>query len=377
MDPYLVIFFVNLAISFIANKFYDRDEKIISILFLMLLVIINTLFSGLRDFGVGIDTNVYIEPYFQRALSLRNVKDFVLSDGDKGFLLLAYLSTMFSHEPQTLLIVIALFINVFIYMSLWQYKKAIGVNMFVATALLSIGFYCHTLNLMRQFCAISILCYAFSLFVHGKKICYFILQILSYFFHSTSICFLFVPVLWNISRIDNTQKQKKYLVILIVFFVLFIPSYYYVISLLGDFSIITDTYVDRYGANSEYIISKTSSGTGLGKIFLFVYPIAFVVWGILKKCLDSKILYFLLVLSIISSFIQILSYQVEFVDRIGFYFSFVLYVFLTMLFTSSEINGLIKVMMFAIYIFNWINMYVIGGGGDIYPYKSKKLEITE
>ena len=48
-----------------------------------------------------------------------------------------------------------------------------------------------------------------------------------------------------------------------------------------------------------------------------------------------------------------------------------------MLFTSSEINGLIKVMMFAIYIFNWINMYVIGGGGDIYPYKSKKLEITE
>lgn len=197
------------------------------------------------------------------------------------------------------------------------------------------------------------------------------------FFHSTSICFLFVPVLWNISRIDNTQKQKKYLVILIVFFVLFIPSYYYVISLLGDFSIITDTYVDRYGANSEYIISKTSSGTGLGKIFLFVYPIAFVVWGILKKCLDSKILYFLLVLSIISSFIQTLSYQVEFVDRIGFYFSFVLYVFLTMLFTSSEINGLIKVMMFAIYIFNWINMYVIGGGGDIYPYKSKKLEITE
>ena len=377
MDPYLVIFFVNLAISFIANKFYDRDEKIISILFLMLLVIINTLFSGLRDFGVGIDTNVYIEPYFQRALSLRNVKDFVLSDGDKGFLLLAYLSTMFSHEPQTLLIVIALFINVFIYMSLWQYKKAIGVNMFVATALLSIGFYCHTLNLMRQFCAISILCYAFSLFVQGKKICYLILQILSYFFHSTSICFLFVPVLWNISRIDNTQKQKKYLVILIVFFVLFIPSYYYVISLLGDFSIITDTYVDRYGANSEYIISKTSSGTGLGKIFLFVYPIAFVVWGILKKCLDSKILYFLLVLSIISSFIQILSYQVEFVDRIGFYFSFVLYVFLTMLFTSSEINGLIKVMMFAIYIFNWINMYVIGGGGDIYPYKSKKLEITE
>lgn len=377
MDPYLVIFFVNLAISFIANKFYDRDEKIISILFLMLLVIINTLFSGLRDFGVGIDTNVYIEPYFQRALSLRNVKDFVLSDGDKGFLLLAYLSTMFSHEPQTLLIVIALFINVFIYMSLWQYKKAIGVNMFVATALLSIGFYCHTLNLMRQFCAISILCYAFSLFVQGKKICYLILQILSYFFHSTSICFLFVPVLWNISRIDNTQKQKKYLVILIVFFVLFIPSYYYVISLLGDFSIITDTYVDRYGANSEYIISKTSSGTGLGKIFLFVYPIAFVVWGILKKCLDSKILYFLLVLSIISSFIQTLSYQVEFVDRIGFYFSFVLYVFLTMLFTSSEINGLIKVMMFAIYIFNWINMYVIGGGGDIYPYKSKKLEITE
>ena len=249
--------------------------------------------------------------------------------------------------------------------------------MFVATALLSIVFYCHTLNLMRQFCAISILSYAFSLYVEGKKKCYLILQVLAYFFHATSVFFVFVPLSWYISKMVNIQKRNLYLGLIIVLFLFLIPSYYYIVSLLGDFTIISDTYVERYGANSEYLISKTSSGTGLGKIFLFVYPIAFVVWGIYKRSIDNKNLVFLLVLSIVSSIIQVLSYQVQFVDRIGFYFSFIMYVFLVKLFTSKKITGFIKILMFSIYIFNWMNMYVIGGGGDIYPYRSKILEIKK
>ena len=98
---------------------------------------------------------------------------------------------------------------------------------------------------------------------------------------------------------------------------------------------------------------------------------------IYKKCMNNKILVFILVLSIVSSVIQVLSYQVQFVDRIGFYFSFIMYVFLVKLFTSKKISGFIKILMFSIYIFNWMNMYVIGGGGNIYPYKSKILEITK
>lgn len=377
MDPYLVIFLINIAISFIANKCYDRNEKIMSALFLMFLIAINTLFSGLRDFGVGIDSDVYIVPYFQRALSIENVKDFILCDGDKGFLLIAYVSTLISNEPQSLLLLIALFIHLFIYMALWQYKKVFGVNLFVSTALFCIVFYCHTLNLMRQFCAIAILSYAFSLFVQSKKKSYFVLQVLACFFHSTSVFFVFVPLFWYISKLVNTQKRNIYLGIIIVVFLLLIPSYYYIVSLLGDFTVISNTYAERYGESSEFIISKTSSGTGLGKIFQFVYPIAFVVWGIYKKCMNNKILVFILVLSIVSSVIQVLSYQVQFVDRIGFYFSFIMYVFLVKLFTSKKISGFIKILIFSIYIFNWMNMYVIGGGGNIYPYKSKILEITK
>lgn len=376
MDPYLLIFIINLGIAFFANKSYDHGRRILSALLLVVLVATNTVFSGCRDFGVGIDTNVYIDSFFRSAQSLESVKDFLEFEGDKGFLLLAYLASLYSEDSQSLLIATELFIQAFLYLALWQYKKVENISIFVATALFCIMFYCHTLNLMRQFCAISMLAFAFSLFIQGKKKSYVALQVLAFFFHSTSVVFVFVPLMMEISKFENLKTRNTYLSLLVVLLLVFVSFYSYFLVLLGDFSVISETYADRYSMSGQYSRGETvTGGTGLGKLFAFCYPIAFIVYAIYRKIEGKSILYFMLTLTVSYSILQLLGYQVRFVDRIAFYLSFISFIYVSKIFSSSRANLVIKIFMFYMYFSKWYSIYIVSGGGDVYPYSSTILNI--
>lgn len=373
MEPYILIFIINLCLSYVANICYDKKYKLVSILSISILVLVNVIFSGCRDFGVGIDTNVYIEPYFNAAADLQSLKSSWSVEGfDKGFLLLAYVSSLFSDDAQSLLVVTSLFIQVFFYLALWQYKKVCNINLFVATLLFCIIFYCHTLNLMRQFCSISLLAFAFSLFIQGKWKIYIALQIFAFFFHSTSIIFLFVPIFMKMSKMENIKKRNIYSFILLISLFLFVFFYFTALTMLGDFNIVSETYTERYGQNSEYM---NKGGYGFMNIFNLLYPIAFVLYAQLKKVADKRILYFILMLSIIVSIFQLLSFQIHFMDRLPFYMSFIMFIYLSKIFSSAKMSMVVKVIVILLYMFNWHSVYIVHYGGDIYPYKSKILNV--
>ena len=377
MEPYIFILIINLILSYIANINYDKNYKLVSVLSLSILVLVNVIFSGCRDFGVGIDTNVYIESYFKTAADLKSLKAFWNVEGfDKGFLLLAYVSNLFSDDAQSLLVVTSLFIQLFFYLALWQYKKVCNISIFVATLLFCIIFYCHTLNLMRQFCAISLLAYAFSLYIQGNRKNYLLLQVLAYFFHSTSVFFVFVPLIWELSNMKNDKKKNIYALFIVIGLLIFVSSFFYFASLLGAWSLLSEVYVDRYGATGEFQVgSQASGGTGLGIIFSFTYPIAFILYAKYVKSIDKKIFFFILMLCLCSSILQLLSYQVKFIDRIAFYLSFIMFAFLPKIFSSKKMNISIKAIVILLYISNWYRIYIIGHGGDIYPYTSILLNI--
>lgn len=376
MEPYIFILIINLILSYIANICYDKNFKLASVLSISILVLVNVIFSGCRDFGVGIDTNVYIESYFKTAADLQSLKAFWNIEGfDKGFLLLAYVSNLFSDDAQSLLVVTSLFIQVFFYLALWQYKKVCNISIFIATLLFCIIFYCHTLNLMRQFCTISLLAYAFSLYIQGNRKLYLLLQVLAFFFHSTSVIFIFVPLIWELSYMKNDKKKTMYALFIIIGFLIFVSSFFYFASLLGDWSLLSEVYVDRYTTGEFKVGSQANGGTGLGTIFSFTYPIAFILYAKYVKSIDKKIFFFILMLCLCSSILQLLSYQVKFIDRIAFYLSFIMFTFLPKIFSSKKMNISIKAIVILLYISNWYKIYIIGHGGDIYPYTSVLLNI--
>lgn len=375
MEPYIIIFIINLLLSYIANKYYNKNQKGISILCLILLIATNVVFSGFRDFGVGRDTNIYIDRFFSSAQSLRSLKDFVMFDEDKGYLVLSYISSLFSDESQSLLVVTSLFIQITFYLAIWQYKKVIQVNIFLATAIFCIMFYCHTLNLMRQFCAIALLAYAFSLYIQGKRKAYIFMQIMAYFFHSSSLLFIFVPILWEMSKIESNKKKYTYYVVITVALFIFISGYYYFLALFGNIGIISDVYSDRYNASGDFIAEGSQAKLGIQRLIRYIYPVAFAFYALYKKAIDNKQLFFILALTTASSLLQSLSLQVLFMDRLAFYFGFIAFIFTIKLFMSHRISLIIKGIVIFLYVWDWYNLYILGGGGDIIPYKSKILGI--
>lgn len=375
MEPYIIIFIINLLLSYIANRCYDKNQKAMSILCLMILIATNVVFSGFRDFGIGRDTNIYIDRFFSSAQSLKGIKDFMAFEEDKGYLVLAYISTLFSNESQSLLVVTSLFIQALLYMAIWQYKKTNNISIFITTGIFCIMYYCHTLNLMRQFCAIVLLAYAFSLYIQGKREAYIVLQILAYFFHSSSVLFVFVPALWEMSKIENNKKKYIYYVIFTIALFVFISGYYYFLSLFGNIGIISDVYSDRYNASGDFIAEGSQTRLGIQRLVRYCYPVAFAFYAIYKKVMDNKQLYFVLALTTASSLLQSLSLQVLFMDRLAFYFGFVAFIFTAKIFMSRRLSTAIKAIVIFLYVWDWYNLYILGGGGDIIPYKSKILSI--
>ena len=101
----------------------------------------------------------------------------------------------------------------------------------------------------------------------------------------------------------------------------------------------------------------------------------FAFYAIYKKAIDKNQLFFIVALTTASSLLQSLSLQVLFVDRLAFYFGFIAFIFTTKMFMSHRISMGIKTIVIFLYVLDWYNLYILGGGGDIIPYKSKILGI--
>ena len=374
MKPYFIILFVNLLLSYIADRFFVQ-KKTIAMISVSLIVVINTVFSGFRDFGVGIDTTVYINSFFESAQMLTSLKDFASFESDKGFLALAFLASSFSNDSQSLLLVTAFFIQFFYFCALWLFKKYNNVSLFLATFFFCIMFYGHTLNLMRQFCALSILAYGFANFIKGNLKVYIYCQLVAYFFHSSAIIFVILPIMWRISFMQDKNKKNVYSILAIVGMSVIVSLFFLLMSFLGNFGLISDFYAERYSQTGSYAARANVGGTGLGVIAVFLYPIVFVYYAKRKKAINENILHFVFVLTCFSSLLQLLTYKVTFLERVTYYITFILFIYQAKLFSTSKINILVKFIMIAIYIYNWYALYIINKGGDIIPYKSHILNI--
>ena len=174
---------------------------------------------------------------------------------------------------------------------------------------------------------------------------------------------------------QDKNKKNVYSILAIVGMSVVVSSFFLLMSLLGNFGLISDFYAERYGQTGSYAARANVGGTGLGVIAVFLYPIVFVYYAKRKKAINENILHFVFVLTCFSSLLQLLTYKVTFLERVTYYITFILFIYQAKLFSTSKINILVKFIMIAIYIYNWYALYIINKGGDIIPYKSHILNI--
>ena len=351
MLPYVVVFLINFYLAYRSEQIFFKDKRA-SLLYLIVLIVFNSVFVGLRDFGIGIDTMVYIDDYFIEA----KYSDFqrIIFDGgqyDVGFLFLAKVASLLSDDSQMLLVLTELVIMGFTVIGMFEYKKKMPrLNFVWFLILFSAGYYYHAENLMRQFCAMAVSFFAFSQFKRKRYLAYALFQVIGLAFHSSAVLFMLVPIYDFVSKMEG---EKKYGITIVVFcgFIAAFASYYYVITMLGHMGLINEIYAERYGEDSVF-----EAGTGISFRYVLEYavPLFMVYYAKRKKILSSGNFYMLLVLFTSMFCFEQFRYISKFLFRLGFYFGLMYYVYMAMALNTKKANSVIKFLFVA---FMYVNSY--------------------
>ena len=370
---YLFFFFICISLGFILDN--TKNFALNRIVFISLIVLFS-LFAGFRNFGIGVDTNVYIMRYFYQAEVISSAKDFFISDfnGDKGFLFLACVSHFFCKDPQFFLVCIALFIYSFTFFAaakIFQNEKKFSWMLFLFIWLFTL--FHESLNAMRQYCAMSILLLSFVFLWNNKWLKALVLVIPAYFFHSSSIVFLIVFFFYMLSF---TSKQKR--IILTCFFILagiiLTVKIFDVLPSLNNSGIVADQFIEQYGEDSKH-----DSMNLFGPSFLAMYSImSFVIWKTYSKgfIFNKKLMLTIGIHSFYFIF-RLAAFSVVYLNRLSSYFFYCEVLVLSIFLTKNIVSEKIKIVLYLCIVYMWYKGFIFHPGAETYPYRSTILGITD
>ncbi|QLL76158.1 EpsG family protein [Limosilactobacillus reuteri] len=379
MTIYLIIFAISVILFFFSEKvkvsFFER-------ILVLLGLIAPSLLAGMRSLYVGTDVLTYVYPLFHIAESSSSYLQYLnmpalnggilqtVSSYEYGYTFLTYVVAKLTGSFQFLQFFIEFFILSFIYLGIRRLKID---NMPIWFCMLTyyLLFFNNSLNMVRQWMAMSILLYGFK-YIKEQKLTKFIITILfAYLFHSTAIIGLLLYLLYWIIKVsskrslvfnsysDNSLSVTAVSFILLVFFscavILLINRLYPLLGTLG---------LSKY---SYYLSGDFSFSINQ---FILKVPILLIISlninEIFKK--DSKIYFYLiLVLDVIASQLASLS---DYSIRMSIYLAmFNIYGYAIL----SESNNRVKmfVIRFLIIIYlliYWYYTYCVKGNDQTVPY---------
>lgn len=372
MIIYIVLLLLTTLFAYFADRqFYTYRRQ--SIFFIIAIVVLYTIIAGFRDFGIGIDTNIYIEEYFNTAKSLVSLKEFLsIESMDKGFLFLCWLSSLISSDKQMVLVVVELWIIAFTMLGVYMLKRDHGMKIWIFVFVYFFMFFGYSINLMRQFCAMSILFWGFVWLRNGNWKVYALTQLAAYCFHSSSVVFILVPVIYFLSQLKNVRIRNFITLAAIPAFGMIFSFLFYFLSFIGDLGILSEVYIERYGKDSEF---GAAGGFGIlellhyGSIFFLLYA----AYRSKKMKVSDK--YILVTLFIIYFLFAQLHYITHYLDRLSYYISLIWLIYLANVLANKAIPLWLRITFVSFTIILCHRIFVVNLGAEIYPYTSKILGV--
>lgn len=375
MIVYVFLYIINMFFAIIAQKNYNK-QRILCFLSFASILVVNTIILGLRDFGIGIDTLVYIDDYFLTSHNVNSISSLSLCEGyDKGYLLLAKFSRLFSCDSQSLLIVTEFFIMFFTLLGIHNYKKTLNINIPLFLTLYWLIFLCHSLNLMRQYCAISLLFYGFSQYLSNKKFVYIITHFFAFFLHSSSLIFIIVPIIYELSYLKNEKIKLMILVLMIALILLSIYFFQEILTLITDYHIMQDVYATRYGDDSIYATTSGMIKWGIRDVLLKILPLLMFIQCYQREKRISPYMFFVVALYFISFAVEQVRYVMIYMFRLAHYISIIYILFFSKVLEKKDrfiqLSKYIYILiLIATFYIVFINESSLGWS---YSYKSKIL----
>ena len=249
----MTVFYFIVVSTFIFSivvRLSSEKNKKAGILFLSLIISIFTLVSGLRE-GIG-DTGMYKHLY-----GLIGPKYDANGGYEPGFILLLRILKYISTDPQFMLIVTSIIINVSNIVTIYKYTKdayfEIGIFMYITS-----GYYIVTMNGIRQSLAAAIIFYATTLIVKGKFKTYCIVILLMSTIHTSAL--IMIPIYFIVRKPAWEKTTNIIYGLSILGLFLYEPLMNMVMKIFSD---------SRY---SEYV-NFDEGGANIIRIAVFIVPV--------------------------------------------------------------------------------------------------------
>ena len=210
----MAVYLVSFALSILLIAFGEKKRLPVFLGISAIALLIPCLVAGLRDLSIGTDVLVYVKPMTNAAYASKNIfhffdgywfaqwRNLYVQDYEIGFSLVVYLVSKLTHSLGAVLFVIEALMVVPIYIALARNRKNFPV--WLGMLVFYLLFYNATLNMMRQWIAMSFLLLSFQMLRERRFLLTGLFLMIGILFHTTAIMgiplYLLYWVLWLVRR---------------------------------------------------------------------------------------------------------------------------------------------------------------------------------
>jgi hypothetical protein len=340
----LIVFAVNIVSLFVS----DKKIRVMSI-FLLIFV---TVISAFRA-DIGEDYSGYIGWFFSC-----NIEKSILPYPELSFQILSTVIQNIGLSYQVMFMFYSIGISMMLWMAAKKYSKnnrniLIFISLWVLGAF-DIGWW-YSMNVIRQYLAISIILYSYKFIIHKEYKKYFMACMCATFIHSSAAVLLIVPFI-----IDFDINKKKCISV-VALAVIFSFS-----SLRNSWMITLISAVGIYDGYIDFLVSDTYKGFGFSSYFFliqFLFLIKYLRWD----NRGENVVGILITIATVLKFIMVRPFS-----RITAYFSVTFIIAWIFIFEGNYIKkkSVALICMFVIYAVTFlydINATILGHAADWRP----------
>ena len=184
-----------------------------------------------------------------------------------------------------------------------------------------------TINLMRQFCAMALLFFGYSFFLQKKYVIFLLCQIIAFYFHSSSVLFVTIPLAQLLSE-TNSKIKYIYIFVSIIVGFCFLFFYFNFLTHIENLGLLKEVYFDTYGKGSHYESSNIK--VGLSTLIPYILLCILIFFLYYNHYLSEQILYIFIFLFIMSFIFTMSSvFVMRYFFRIAYYMELIMIVYLS------------------------------------------------
>lgn len=374
MATYFITFILSTVSVYLGEKSRRKNKKYYFVFFFIAVLIV-AFIAGVRDLNIGTDVYTYGEWEFRAAKERGSITQYLTrkSDIELFYRVFVYLISCFVNNSHWLYFFTGLFIYGFTLSGLNYYCKKIP--MAFAWLIYLLLFYGDTLNIMRQFMAISLMFWGTKYAIKQQYKKYIVIFSVAFLFHNTAIISLGIYWIYRYLQ-KNDSMYKRAVIVIGAMGVLLLYGYF--LKALSVLGVINERFV-RY-LNADFFFQINPIMVRIP--FILLIGLAFNAFyknkSKLMMPLDGKFEGdFLLIVLILEMFAAEMRAVIPTLYRLSYFFygyKVIAYARLLIVFKkNSRLIAGIGILIFL--VIWWIYGNAIQGNNEIYPYSSQILGI--